>query len=261
MKKLILTTFVLTITFILASCGTQGQKNFKNSSDAVESFQKAVKKVDSHSIKSENQTTLKFQNKKTTFKQISHGRTNHHDKMAFNISQKSNNKSFKTNNKSIFIDSNEMQSSPKAHYLNFNAQQSEIDYYQKLGQDWFDFTEFNQGILKPIENDITINDRTLSYDGNNKVMKRLYELGFNQSPLADQESLSQISNLKIKEGKFNLTLQQDKALPKQLTFGIVATGKIKNETVTIHMKQTTDYYKYNHTDVHPYKNLINDKYK
>nr|WP_263312912.1 hypothetical protein [Mammaliicoccus sp. Marseille-Q6498] len=261
MKKFILTTFVLTITFILASCSPQGQSNYKNSSEAIESFQKNIKKIDTHSIKSENETTVDFQDKQTKLNQLSYGRTNHHDKMAFDIEQKSNHKQFKTNNKSIYIDSNDLKSSPKSHYLNYNAQNAEVDYYQKLGQDWFDLTTFNQSLLKPIEDDINIDNRTLSYEGTGSVMKYLYQLGYSQSPLIDQKFLSNIDDLKIKKGNFNLTLQDDKSLPKKLTFDITATGKIKNETIKIHMKQTTHFYKYNKTEVKPYENLTKNKYK
>ncbi|MBM6628447.1 hypothetical protein JTF04_01890 [Mammaliicoccus vitulinus] len=261
MKKLTLTTFVLTITLILASCSPQGQNYYKNSSDAIEAFQKNIKDVDTHSIKSKNETTVNFQDKKTQLKQNSYGRTNHHDKLAFNVEQSSNTKQFNTQNKSVFINSNEIQSSPKTKYLNYRAQNAEIDYYQKIGQDWFDLTTFNQSLLKPIEDDISINENTLSYEGTNSVMKYLYQLGFNQSPLVDQKSLSNINDLKIKKGKFNLTFQEDKTLPKKLTFDIVATGKIKNETINIHMKQTTQFYKFNNTDVQPYKNLTDNHYK
>ena len=40
-----------------------------------------------------------------------------------------------------------------------------------------------------------------------------------------------------------------------------STGKIKNENIKIHMKQTTDFYKFNSTNVKPYKNLTNNQYK
>ncbi|MCD8837770.1 hypothetical protein MXM59_00495 [Mammaliicoccus sciuri] len=261
MKKLTLTTLVLTITLILASCSPEGQNKFDDSSDAIEAFQKNVKKVDSHSIKSSNETTVDFQDKKTTLKQLSHGRTNHHDKLAFNVEQESNTKQFPVHNKSVWIDSNEIKSSPKSKYLNYHAKNAEIDYYQKIGQDWFDLTTFNQSLLKPIEDDVTLENDTLSYEGTGKVMEYLYQLGFSQSPLADQASLSNINDLKIKSGKFKLTFQKDKTLPKTLTFNIKATGKIKNETINIHMKQTTDFYKFNSTDVKPYQNLTKNNYK
>lgn len=261
MKKLTLTSLILTITLILASCSQQGQNNFKNSSEAIEAFQKNIKDVDTHSIKSKNETTVDFQDRKTKLKQNSYGRTNHHDKLSFNVEQSSNTKEFKTRDKSIFIDSNEIKSSPKTKYLNYHAQNAEIDYYQKIGQDWFDLTTFNQSLLKPIEDDVTIKDNTLSYEGTDSVMKYLYQLGYSQSPLIDQESLSNINDLKIIKGKFNLTFQEDKTLPKKLTFNIVATGKIKNETINIHMKQTTQFYKFNNTKVKPYKNLTENNYK
>lgn len=261
MKKLTLTTLVLTITLILASCSQQGQNNYKDSSDAIESFQKNIKKIDTHSIHSKNVTTVDYQDKKIKLNQESYGRTNHHDKLAFNIEQESNSKAFKTMNKSIYVDSNKLKSSPKSNYLNYHTQNAEVDYYQKLGQDWFDLTTFNQSLLKPIEDDINLEDRTLSYEGTGKVMKYLYDFGYSQSPLIDQNSLSNISDLKIKKGNFKLSFQKNKSLPKQLTFDIEATGKIKNENIKIHMKQTTDFYKFNSTDVKPYKNLTNNQYK
>ncbi|WP_323704492.1 hypothetical protein [Mammaliicoccus sp. Dog046] len=262
MKKLILSTLVITITFILASCAPQGQSNFKNGNKAIESFQKNIKDVDSHSIKSQNKTTIDFQDHKTTFNQTSHGRSNHHDKLAFNIEQKSSNKRFNTQNKSIFIQANELKSSPRVHYLNYEAQNAEIDHYQKIGQDWFDLTTFNQSMLKPIENDVTIDGRTLTYDGTNKdVLKYLYQLGYSQSPLVDQQSLSQIDNLNVKSGKFKLTFKDNKTLPEKLTFSIKATGYIKNEKIKINMNQTTDFYNFNKTKVKPYDNLTKNKYK
>lgn len=261
MKKRVVFPFIFAITIILASCGLEGQNNFNNGSDAIKDFQSTIKDIDSHSIKSTNRTEIDFQNKTSEMKQTSYGRTNHHDKLAFNIEQTSNNKDFKTKNKSILIDENDIKSSPKTKYLNYKTKNAEIDHFQKIGQDWFDLTTFNQSLLKPIEDDITLENRTLSYSGTGKVMTYLYQLGFSQSPMVDQESLSQISDLEIKKGDFKLTLQDDKTLPKKLKFNIEATGKIKNETIKIKMSQTTDFYKYNDTNVKGYSYLKENKYK
>src|SRR5699024_11161068 len=209
LKKLIYTTLVMTITLILARCSQQGQNNHQDSSEAIDSFQNNNKKIDNNSIHSKIVTKYDYQVKKVKVKQESHGHTNHHDKLAFNIEQESNSKAFKTMNKSIYVDSNKLKSSPKSNYLNYHTQNAEVDYYQKLGQDWFDLTTFNQSLLKPIEDDINLEDRTLSYEGTGKVMKYLYDFGYSQSPLIDQNSLSNISDLKIKKGNFKLSFQKN----------------------------------------------------
>ena len=46
-------------------------------------------------------------------------------------------------------------------------------------------------------------------------MEYLYQLGFSQSPLADQASLSNINDLKIQSGKFKLTFQKTKHYQKR----------------------------------------------
>lgn len=243
MKKFVSLLFILTL--FMTACSSEPKKKALTLDETIKQMQSSVKKIDSLSAESDNETTVIYNKFTTKFTQLTKTKTNTLDQFTLKADAASNNTKYHVKSYTAAINKNKLLTTPQTNYISYQARKADKAFIEALIADHFNLTHIIQDVIKPAE--VTSDGTALYYKGTDDVMKVLFDYGFNVSSLNQIEALADMTDLKVKSGDYTLRYSPAKIYPKELIFNIQLTGTIDEQPVTIHMKQTTKYYDFNKT--------------
>lgn len=247
MKKLIY--LIIILTFIVSACSSEQPKKL-TLDEKIAHMQQSVKDTASLSSHTENTATVIYNKYTTQFTEKEIAKTDTLKTFSLQVDAQSNNTKYPVKDYRALIDDGNFNIKPAPVYLNYRAKKADRNYLETKIADHFNLTHIIQNVIKPVQQSIEDDGKTLSYTGKHKVMKALFEYGLNNSSLDQLETFSDMSDIKIADGSYSLTYSPRHYDPKTLTFDITATATIDDKPARIHIKETTSFYDFNKTDVH-----------
>lgn len=250
MKKFSLIIFILAL--ILASCSTNEEEKKLKNDELLSKLQKRVKKTESLTLHSDNETITTYDKFTTKFTQSTDSEYDAINKSALKIEAESNHTKYNVKSVIFNLDNGDVTTYPKAKYLNYRARNADVDYFSSVQSQIVNLTHLMQDVVKPTIDDVKQEEQSISYKGKSKALLALYQYGFHQSSMNQIEMFNDITDLTVESGSYNISYNAQFE-PTSLNFKLKVNGKIKNKPVQMIMNQTTDYSKFNRTNVQMYK--------
>lgn len=249
MKKFSIVIFILAL--ILASCSTKEQEKKLTNDELLSKIQQRIKKTESLTLHSENETIAMYDKFTTKFTQTTDSEYDSINESALKIDAKSNHAKYDVKSVIFNLDNGDVTTYPKAKYLNYRARKADNDYFSGVQSQIVNITHLLQDVVKPTIDNVKQQENGLTYQGKSRALLALYQYGFHQSSMNQIEVFNDITDLRVENGSYDITYNAQYE-PETMSFKLKVSGKHVNKPVQILMEQTTDYSKLNETNVQMY---------
>ncbi|MGV2876335.1 hypothetical protein ROU88_10800 [Macrococcus capreoli] len=244
---------ILILTLLLSACSQQKTVQPMTKDEMIQKMQQSVKAIDSITIAAQSDVTVTYDKFTTKFTQDTDSQFDTINKSALRIIADSNNTKYPVQSIIFNMDKGNVTAYPEPYYLNYRARNADIQYFSTMQSNLVNLTGIIQNVVKKEVDHIKLSDDTLHYDGSSESLKYLFDYGSDCSSMNQIAIMNDLTDIKVTQGSFDITLSPVHKLPKSLNFELKVDAKIKNKPVHFIMKQSTQFKDFNKTNVKFYK--------